>query len=253
MLTANALTVRYGDTPAVDSVSLSIGEGEWWMLTGPNGAGKSTLLNALSQGVRYEGDVLIDGRNAKRFRPAALAREIGVLSQLHEVGYAFSVEEVVALGRYAYAGGMFRQGGDGDAETVDRAIHDAGLDQLRRRSMLSLSGGERQRAFLAQIFAQNPRVMLLDEPVNHLDLMYQKQLFALIGDWLKTPGRAVLSVVHDLSLARRFGTHCALMCEGRCVAQGASEDVLSRERLEAVYGMDVYGWMRDMLSQWHIE
>ena len=125
-----------------------------------------------------------------------------------------------------------------------------GLTGLRRASMLTLSGGEMQRAFLAQVFAQDPQVLILDEPANHLDLNYQQQIFSLIRDWLKQPGRAVLSVVHDLSLARRYGTHALLLDRGQCVASGAIGDVMTPEHLNGVYGMDVAAWLRELLSQW---
>ena len=120
----------------------------------------------------------------------------------------------------------------------------------RRQSVLTLSGGELQRTFLAQAFAQDPKLLLLDEPTNHLDLLYQKQVFAILSDWLKTPGRAVVSVVHDLSLARAYGTKALLMDRGRAVAQGRAAEVLSKENLREVYQMDVHAWMRKMLSQW---
>ena len=116
--------------------------------------------------------------------------------------------------------------------------------------MLTLSGGELQRTFLAQVFAQNPQVLILDEPANHLDLIYQKHIFSLVKDWLKEPGRAVLSVVHDLSLARRYGTHALLLHGGKCIAQGRMREVLTPENLDKVYGMDVYKWMRELLGQW---
>ena len=133
---------------------------------------------------------------------------------------------------------------------MEQALALTGLMELRRASMLTLSGGETQRVFLAQVFAQNPQALILDEPANHLDLKYQQHIFSLIQDWLKQPGRAVLSVVHDLSLARRFGTHAVLMDHGKCVSQGAVNDVLTPDSLRAVYDMDVYGWMREMLGQW---
>ena len=119
--------------------------------------------------------------------------------------------------------------------------------------MLTLSGGETQRVFLAQVFAQNPKVLILDEPANHLDLKYQQQLFSLLADWLKTPGRAVLSVVHDLSLARRYGTRVLLMDRGKNVAQGSPREVMTPQTLQKVYGMDVAAWMRDLLSPWQEE
>ena len=107
-----------------------------------------------------------------------------------------------------------------------------------------------QRTFLAQVFAQEPQLLMLDEPANHLDLVYQKHIFTLIGEWLKQPGRAVISVVHDLSLARRYGTHAVLMHQGKAVAQGETASVLTPANLQSVYGMDVAGWMREMLGQW---
>ena len=116
--------------------------------------------------------------------------------------------------------------------------------------MLNLSGGELQRTFLAQVFAQDPKLLLLDEPTNHLDLVYQKQVFGLIADWVKQPGRAVVSVVHDLSLARAFGSDALLMHKGKTVAQGHVDPVLAPANLDPVYGMDVYEWMSTMLSQW---
>ena len=125
-----------------------------------------------------------------------------------------------------------------------------GMTALCSASVLTLSGGELQRAFLAQVFAQNPRLLILDEPANHLDLVYQKHIFSLIEQWLREPGRAVLSVVHDLSLALRYGTHAALLDGGRCVAQGKAREALAPEHLAQVYGMDVRGWMRELLGEW---
>ncbi|HIQ70975.1 MAG TPA: ABC transporter ATP-binding protein [Candidatus Onthenecus intestinigallinarum] len=250
MLTAQNVTVRFGALTAVDGVSLSLSAGQWLMLAGPNGAGKSTLLNAIAQGVRYEGRVCLDGKDLRDYRPGERARRIGVLAQRHDVGYDYTVEEVVGLGRYAHArgflGGRDVQGG----EMVERALRLTGMEPLRGKSMRTLSGGEVQRAFLAQVFAQDPEILLLDEPANHLDLPFQRHIFGLIQDWLAQPGRAALCVVHDLSLARRYGTHAALMHRGRCVAQGETDAVFTPENLRRVYGMDVHAWMREMLAQW---
>ena len=121
---------------------------------------------------------------------------------------------------------------------------------MAQRSALTLSGGELQRAFLAQVFAQDPKLLLLDEPTNHLDLVYQKQVFALIQDWLKKGHRAVVSVVHDLSLAKAYGSHALLLDRGRVLAFGTVKEVLTRENLARVYKMDVYEWMQRMLEQW---
>ena len=250
MLTGSHITVRYGDHIAVDDLSFHLREGQWLMLAGPNGAGKSTLIEAIAQGVKYSGVFQWAGQDIRELKSAQLARRIGVLSQKNTVGYAYTVEEVVGLGRYAYQAG-FLSGRDGEGKArVERALQLTGLTGLRRASMLTLSGGETQRVFLAQVFAQDPQVLILDEPANHLDLKYQQHIFSLIQGWLKEPGRAVLSVVHDLSLARRYGTHALLMDQGKCVSQGETGDVLTPDSLRRVYDMDVYAWMRDMLTQW---
>ena len=124
------------------------------------------------------------------------------------------------------------------------------LQDKRSQSVLTLSGGELQRTFLAQVLAQNPKLLLLDEPTNHLDLIYQKQIFALVSRWLQTPGRAVVSVVHDLSLARAFGTDALLIDHGKAVACGSAVEVLNKKHLDPVYGMDVGAWMRGLYGQW---
>ena len=250
MLRGNDVSVRYDGFIAVDALSFHLNEGEWLMLAGPNGAGKSTLIEAIAQGVRYTGTIQWKGQDIRTLKASELARRIGVLSQKNYVGYAYTVEEVVGLGRYAWKAGLF-SGKDGRGkDEVEKALKITGLTALRHASMLTLSGGEMQRVFLAQVFAQDPQVLILDEPANHLDLNYQQQIFSLILQWLKQPGRAVLSVVHDLSLARRFGTHAVLMDHGKCVSQGPIVEVMTPENLQQVYGMDVYTWMREMLSQW---
>ncbi|MBR2605271.1 MAG: ABC transporter ATP-binding protein [Clostridia bacterium] len=249
MLKVENLSVAYGDLTILKDVSFSLEPGEWLMIVGPNGAGKSTLINAITGGVPAKGDVIFEGRNTRTMKPHELARGIGVLAQSHFVGYSFSVEEVVRLGRYAYAPSIFsRHSGEEDA--VRQALEQTGMWEQRRQSVLTLSGGELQRTFLAQTFCQDPRLLLLDEPTNHLDLVYQKQVFELIQDWLKQKGRAVVSVVHDLSLARAYGTRALLLDRGQVVADGPMDTVFSNEILDRVYRMDVRDWMLRMLDQW---
>lgn len=250
MLCAENITVRYGDFTAVDGLSLSIEEGQWLMLVGPNGAGKSTLLNAIAQGVPYRGSIRLEGRDIRSYKPAQLARTVGMLSQRHHVGYAYTVEEIVRLGRYAHRKGFLSSGDDEGEARVEEALRLTGMEGLRKASVLTLSGGELQRAFLAQVFAQNPSILMLDEPANHLDLVYQKQIFSLIDQWRGQPGRAVISVVHDLSLARKYGTHALLMHHGKAMAQGETANALTADNLRNVYEMDVHEWMRDLLTQW---
>lgn len=249
MLKVENLSVAYGDLTILNGVSFDLAPGEWLMIVGPNGAGKSTLINAITGGVPAKGSVFFEGRDARTMKAHELARGIGVLAQNHFVGYAFSVEEVVRLGRYAYAPTIFSRH-SGEEQAVRAALEQTGLYELRHQSVLTLSGGELQRTFLAQTFCQDPRLLLLDEPTNHLDLVYQKQVFELIQKWLKQEDRAVISVVHDLSLARAYGTRALLLDHGRVMADGPMEKVFSNEVLNRVYGMDVRAWMTRMLAQW---
>ncbi|MGN0996923.1 MAG: ABC transporter ATP-binding protein [Candidatus Ventricola sp.] len=250
MLSAEHVSVALGGQDIVQGVSFSLEAGQWLMLVGPNGAGKSTLISAITQGAPFTGRITLEGKDIRAYTPAQRARRLGVLAQQHSVGYAYTVEEVVSLGRYAHSRGMLA-GRDKDGEaSVARALEMTGMTALRSASMLTLSGGEVQRTFLAQVFAQEPQLLILDEPANHLDLVYQKHIFSLVQGWLNQPGRAVLSVVHDLSLARRYGTHALLLDHGRAVAQGPVRDALTDDCLQRVYGMDVAGWMRELLGVW---
>ena len=251
MLKAEHLTVRYGEKTAVQDLSLQVMEGEWWAVVGPNGAGKSTLAGALGRTVPYEGTVMLEGKDISTFSSLEYARKVGVLSQNHTAVYGFTVEEVVGLGRYARRAGFLRGGDPDGAAKIDEALELTGLTGMRKRNMLTLSGGEQQRVFLAQVFCQDPEILILDEPANHLDLPFQKELFTLIGNWLKAPGRAAVTVMHDLSLARKYGTHALLMNNGCCAGQGDVSEVLTQEALQAVYGMDVYGWIADLLGVWN--
>ncbi|MGI6691356.1 MAG: ABC transporter ATP-binding protein [Clostridiales bacterium] len=250
MLSVKDLSVVFGHRCVVNNVSFTLEEGQWLMVVGPNGAGKTTLVSAIAQTVPYKGAVSILGQDARRMSTASLARAAAVLTQRHHVGYAFTVEEVVRLGRYAHQRGVFAKADPEGAAKVEHALRITGLDTIRRQSVLTLSGGELQRTFLAQVFAQDPAVLLLDEPFNHLDLKYQRDTFSLISSWLKQPGRAILSVMHDLSAARMYGTHALLMSAGHIASYGACREALDPASLKAVYGMDVWGWMQNMLSVW---
>lgn len=250
MLEIKNLCVRYGTLDIVKNVSFAVQDGEWLMIAGPNGAGKSTIINAVTGGVPYTGQILLNGQDIRKNKPTELAKSVGVLTQNHYVGYSFSVEEVVRLGRYAYSPGVLAKRCDDDEKMVEDALEKTGMAAQRTQSVLTLSGGELQRTFLAQVFAQNPKYLLLDEPTNHLDLIYQRQVFTLIKEWLKQGDRAVISVVHDLSLARKYGTRALLLNRGQTAAIDSADKALSREMLEQVYGMDVYAYMKEMLSQW---
>ena len=207
MLDVDRLSVRYGTKQIVDALSFSVSEGQWLMIAGPNGAGKSTALAAITQGTPYTGRVLFEEQNVRSMKPALRARAIGVLAQNHFVGYGFTVEEVVRLGRFAYAGGVFGRSREDDAGHVEQALTLTGLQDKRRQSVLTLSGGELQRTFLAQVLAQDPKLLLLDEPVTGLDPVATGELYNLIKLVNLCNDITVIMVTHDIDAALRYATH----------------------------------------------
>jgi iron complex transport system ATP-binding protein len=239
LLSVNNLKVQYGDLTIVENVSFSVEPGMWLMLVGPNGAGKSTIVNAVAQNVPYEGTVLLNGEDATALRPKERAKIMGVLSQQHYVAYDYTVEEVVCLGRYAHRGGLFDRSDKDADEAVRSALLRSGLLDKKDQSVLTLSGGELQRTFLAQLLAQAPRLFVLDEPTSYLDLLYQREVLELLRCWLKEENGAIVSVVHDLTVALAYGTDALLLDRGNVCGLGPVADILTREHLFSVYGLDV--------------
>jgi iron complex transport system ATP-binding protein len=207
------------------------------------------LLKAVAQSVPYQGKIILSGNDACKMNTRKMAKMLAVLEQTHSVGYSFTVEELVNLGRYAHQTAFSHADPEG-ARKVEHALELCGLIELRKQNVMTLSGGELQRAFLAQVFAQDAPLLLLDEPVSHLDLAYQQDIFELISKWLEFPGRAVLSVVHDLQLARRYGTHVFLMKQGKCVSYGETDDVFTQNNLYQAFGIDVNTWFDWLYAPW---
>ena len=248
MLQARGVSLTLGGREILRDVSFTLREHDWLMVIGPNGAGKSMLLSCLS-GVRAcGGEVLLGGEPVRRIRPEVRAQKIGVLSQQNAFAYPFTVEEIVAMGRYARSRGWGR-GDPGAPRAVAEAIAQVGLTAQARQSVLTLSGGERQRMMLAQVLCQDPDILLLDEMQNHLDFQYQQSLFRLIDGWRQRPGKAVIAVAHDLPLARRFATRALLMDHGRGL-WGDPEEIMAPERLRAAWQMDVSAWLRELYQGW---
>ncbi|NLW02885.1 MAG: ABC transporter ATP-binding protein [Clostridiaceae bacterium] len=250
MLDVQNLSVRINNKSIVDGVTFHVYENDFFMLTGPNGAGKSTLIKAIMRVYGYKGRVMLSGRDILSIRPKNLASLVGVLAQEHQPLFPHTVYEVVSLGRYAHMRGLFGTLGREDRAKIEEALAITGMDHMADQSVLTLSGGELQRVYLAQLFAQDPSLLILDEPANHLDIKYQITMFDIIKKWSKTPGKAVMAVVHDLNTAFCYGTRALLMHGGKVYAQGEVPRVLTRENLKAVYSVDVARWMADLMKRW---
>lgn len=170
MLKIEGLSVKIGRKKIVDNVSFDLKEHDIFIVMGPNGAGKTTLFKAIMGTIPHSGKVFLDKTDIKTINKKELAKSIGVLTQKHQPRYAHTVYDVVSLGRYAYQNSIFSSLDKEDRTIIDEALKITGIYSIKNQSVLTLSGGELQRTFLAQLFAQNPRILILDEPANNLDL-----------------------------------------------------------------------------------
>jgi iron complex transport system ATP-binding protein len=229
------LGVTLGGNRVLDGVDLTVDGGTWLAVVGPNGAGKSTLLRALTGLVRHDGTVDLDGRPAGTLRPRDRARLVGYAPQTPVLPAALSVTEYVLLGRTPYRSLLSAPRAE-DRTVTDGALERLDLVPFRDRPLRTLSGGERQRAVLARALAQQPRVLLLDEPTAALDLGHAQQVLDLIDRLRRQDGLTVLSTLHDLTLAGQYADRLALLSEGRVVAEGAPREVLTAAALHTHYG-----------------
>ena len=246
-LEAQEIEARYapGDPPILAHLTLEVRPGELVGVVGPNGSGKSTLVRALSRTLRpARGAALLDGRDLYAVVSArASARQIGVVPQDTQAAFEFTVREVVAMGRAPRLPRRpFASETPADEAAVREALRLSGIEALAERLVTTLSGGERQRVLLARALAQEPDVLLLDEPTAHLDLRHQTQVLALVLTLAHEDGKAVLAVLHDLNLAASYCDRLILLHGGVIVAQGVPAQVLTAEHLQQVYGVRV--WVR---------
>ena len=234
------VTFSYRAAPALDGVSLKVPRGGFWAIVGPNGSGKTTLLRCMSRALRPQaGAVLLEGSDVMALAARDVARRLAVVPQATPgEGAEFTVAEVVLMGRQPHLG-RFETEGAGDWEAVRRALEQTQTLGLADRRFEELSGGERQRAVIARALAQEPRVLLLDEPTAHLDLAYQVQVLGLLQRLNRTRGLTVLAVMHDLNLAAQYFDSFMLLARGRVCAVGAAEEVLTAANIGRAYGGDV--------------
>jgi ABC-type cobalamin/Fe3+-siderophores transport system ATPase subunit len=229
------LTAGYGRTRVLDAVRLTVEPGGWLAVIGPNGSGKSTLLRSVLSFHPHEGQVRIDGVPTTGMHRRDRARTLAYAPQTPVLPDGVSTRDYVTLGRTPHRP-LLAAPRAADRQIVADVMGRLGLDGFEDRPLTTLSGGEQQRAVLARALAQQPRVLLLDEPTAALDLGHAQQVLDLVDRLRRQDGLTVISTLHDLTLAGQYADRLALLSEGRVVAEGVPAEVLTAEALRTHYG-----------------
>ncbi|WP_454017225.1 iron ABC transporter ATP-binding protein [Azospirillum sp. Marseille-Q6669] len=236
MIDVKNITKRYNGTVVVDGVSLSLPAGGVISLIGPNGAGKSTLLSIVSRLLPMtSGTVTVDGLNVTTTPGEVLARRLSILRQDNQIMSRLTVEDLVAFGRYPHSKGRLT---DIDREHIAKALRYLDLEPLAGRFLDELSGGQRQRAFIAMVLCQDTEYILLDEPLNNLDVKHAVAMMKLFRRTADEFGKTVVLVLHDINFASCYSDRIVAMRDGRVVHQGPPEVIITPEVIRDVYGVE---------------
>ncbi|QYC39053.1 Iron(3+)-hydroxamate import ATP-binding protein FhuC [Nonomuraea coxensis DSM 45129] len=237
MIEIKDVTKRYGDNVVVDRVSLTIPRGGVTSIIGANGAGKSTLLSIISRLLPAdEGVVTVDGMDVATTPGDRLARRLAVLRQDNHLSVRLTVRELVAFGRFPHSGGRLTTA---DHAHVDEAIAYFELGDLADRQLDQLSGGQRQRAYVAMVLCQDTDYVLLDEPLNNLDMRHAVHMMRRLRRMAEDYGKTVVMVVHDINFASCHSDTIVAMRDGAVIAQGTTTEMMTPELLHAVYDLDI--------------
>ncbi|WP_069160912.1 ABC transporter ATP-binding protein [Nocardia altamirensis] len=237
-LSADTVTLGYGDRVIVDGLTLDIAPGVITTVIGPNGCGKSTLLRSLGRLLRPQaGRVLLDGKAISTMKTKDVARVIGMLPQSPVAPEGLTVADLVARGRHPHQS-WFRQWSAADEAEVYAALEQTGIADLADRALDELSGGQRQRAWISMALAQGTDILLLDEPTTYLDLAHAVDVLDLVDRLHEDLGRTVVMVLHDLNLAIRYSDELLVMRDGRIVARGRPSDIVTVDLLREVFDLD---------------
>lgn len=237
-LSARGVSVGYEGKTVLSGVNFDLRAGEFVAFIGANGVGKTTFLKALGASVPpARGTILLDGDPLSAYRPRRLARRIARTEQSPQADWAFTVEESVALGRFAHRG-WFSPLAAADHRSIDVVLERTGLSEFRSRLVTELSGGELQRVMIARALAQEPDVLLLDEPVSQLDVKHQLSILSLVRE-LADDGLAVAASLHDLNLAGYYADRIALFAKGTLRAVGTPQEILEEQLIFEAFGVPV--------------
>ncbi|MCR6105260.1 ABC transporter ATP-binding protein [Salipaludibacillus agaradhaerens] len=237
MVEALKLFKRYGNKPVVKDVSVNIQKGKITTFIGPNGAGKSTLLSMISRLiVKDEGEVRIEGKEISGIKDRELAKKISILKQTNHINIRLTVRDLVSFGRFPYSQGNLT---DEDWHYVDDAISYLELEDMQDKYLDQLSGGQRQRAYIAMVVAQDTEYVLLDEPLNNLDMKHSVQIMKVLRKMVDELGKTVVLVIHDINFASCYSDYIVALKDGEIVKEGHKCDVIQSDTLKEIYDIDI--------------
>lgn len=235
-LVVDDCSFSYSSQLVLDQISMQISKGEVVSIVGPNGSGKSTLLRCICRVLQPKGGVVyLNNQDVAHLKPRELARLLGYVPQSGAEVFPLTVYEAVLLGRKPYLSWGV---GPKDREIVDRILRFMKIDEFALKYINEMSGGEKQRVLIARSLAQEPEVLLLDEPTSNLDIKHQLEVLGLLQKFAREGGMTVIMVLHDLNLASRFSEKLVLISEGKVFASGPPAAVLNPANISAVYGVE---------------
>ncbi|MFE0330407.1 ABC transporter ATP-binding protein [Streptomyces sp. Y2F8-2] len=236
-LCADDVTLAYDQRVIAERLSVEVPDDSFTVIVGPNACGKSTLLRALSRMLKpARGRVLLDGQVIQTMPAKKVARTLGLLPQSSIAPDGITVADLVGRGRYPHQG-LLRQWSGEDERVVQESMARTGVAELADRYVDELSGGQRQRVWIAMALAQQTPLLLLDEPTTYLDIQHQIDVLDLCAELHEEQGRTLVAVLHDLNHAARYATHLIALRDGRVVAEGAPNDIVTAELVEEVFGL----------------
>ncbi|HEX2230308.1 MAG TPA: ABC transporter ATP-binding protein [Candidatus Binatia bacterium] len=233
------LAFAYGEREVLRGIGLCVRRGEMLGVLGPNGSGKTTLLRVLSAVLASEGEIEINGKSSKSYGRRELSRLFAVVPQESRVNFPYTVAEIVLMGRASYHS-AFALEGKKDLQVARASMKLTDSLTLAQRYVHELSGGEKQRVMIARALAQEPAILLLDEPSAFLDLKHQVQIFELLARLNRERGLTIIAALHDLNLAALYFPRLIILRDGKIYCDGAPDEVLTEKNIEEVYGIRVY-------------
>ncbi|SCH31932.1 MULTISPECIES: iron ABC transporter ATP-binding protein [unclassified Romboutsia] len=236
MIEIKNILKKYKDRNVVDNVSFNIEKGKITSFIGPNGAGKSTVLGIVTRLISGDGgEVVIEGKNLSDYHTKELAKKIAILKQSNNISLKLTIRELVGFGRFPHSQGNLNAE---DEKYIDEAIEYMKLTDIQDKYLDELSGGQRQRAYIAMVIAQNTEYILLDEPLNNLDMSHSVQMMKVLRNLCDDLGKTIVLVMHDINFASCYSDNIVALKNGRIEKVGKTEEIVQKEVLEDIYEMN---------------